>query len=33
MNDPRRWTDDGGEATARERELVRAGRDAGPSHE
>jgi hypothetical protein len=33
MNDPRRWTDDGGEATARERELVRAGRDAGPSPE
>jgi len=33
MNDPRRWTDEGGEATARERELVRAGRDAGPSHE
>ena len=33
MNDPRRWTDDGGEATARERELVRAGRDTGPSHE
>jgi hypothetical protein len=33
MNDPRRWTDDGGEATALERELVRAGRDPGPSHE
>ena len=33
MNDPRRWTDDGGEATALERELVRAGRDAGPSQE
>jgi hypothetical protein len=33
MNDPRRWTDDGGEASARERELVRAGRDAGPSQQ
>jgi len=33
MNDPRRWTDDGGEATALERELVRAGRDPGPSHQ
>ena len=33
MNDPRRWTDEGGDATARERELVRAGRDAGPSHD
>jgi len=33
MNDPRRWTDEGGEATALERELVGAGRDAGPSHE
>jgi hypothetical protein len=32
MNDPRRWAD-GGEATALERELVRAGRDAGPSQE
>ena len=25
MNDPRRWTDEGGEATALERELVGAG--------
>ena len=33
MNDPRRWTDEGGEATALERELVGAGRDAGPSRE
>ena len=33
MNDPRRWTDDGGEATLLERELVGAGRAAGPSPE
>src|SRR4051812_6039037 len=33
MNDPRRWTDEGGEATALERDLVSAGRDAGPSRE
>lgn len=33
MNDPRRWTDEGGEASALERELVGAGRDAGPSPE
>jgi hypothetical protein len=33
MNDPRRWTDEGGEATTLERELVSAGRDAGPSRE
>src|SRR4051812_6856089 len=33
MNDPRRWTDEGGEATALERELVGAGHDAGPSRE
>jgi hypothetical protein len=33
MNDPRRWTDEGGESTALERELVGAGRDAGPSRE
>ena len=33
MNDPRRWTDEGGEATALERDLVGAGRDAGPSPE
>ena len=33
MNDPRRWTDDGGEASALERDLVVAGRDAGPSQE
>jgi hypothetical protein len=33
MNDPRRWTDEGGGATAFERELVGAGRDAGPSRE
>jgi len=33
MNDPRRWTDAGGEATALERDLVSAGRDAGPSRE
>ena len=33
MNDPRRWTDERGEATALERELVGAGRDAGPSRE
>jgi hypothetical protein len=33
MNDPRRWTDEGAEATALERDLVSAGRDAGPSRE
>jgi hypothetical protein len=33
MNDPRRWTDEGGESTALERELVGAGRDTGPSRE
>ena len=33
MNDPRRWTDEGGEATALERDLVSAGRDAGPSRD
>src|SRR5436190_13122962 len=33
MNDPRRWTDEGGEATALERDLVSAGREAGPSRE
>jgi hypothetical protein len=33
MSDPRRWTDDGGEASALERDLVVAGRDAGPSQE
>jgi hypothetical protein len=33
MSDPRRWTDDGGEASAFERDLVVAGRDAGPSQE
>ena len=33
MNDPHRWTDEGGEATALERDLVSAGRDAGPSPE
>lgn len=33
MSDPRRWTDEGGDATARERELIGAGRDVGPSRE
>jgi hypothetical protein len=33
MNHPRRWTDEGGGATARERELIGAGRDVAPSRE
>src|SRR6266700_331386 len=33
MNDPRRWTDEEGDATARERELIGAGRGVGPSRE
>jgi hypothetical protein len=33
MNDPRRWTEEGGEGTALERDLIGAGRDAGPSCE
>jgi hypothetical protein len=31
MTDPRRWVEDGGDATEVERDLIRAGRDQGPS--
>jgi len=33
MSDPRRWAEDGGDATELERDLVRAGQAAGPSSE